>query len=511
MKVTLNNGGTAVNLYYIQSLCMTLWPGVRFSNKAANESLEPSIKVDITAEEGGVIRARATITDGKALVSIERSVAFDPAEARTPERAAKMAAGAALLAAGMHFTGYTPSWGILTGVRPAKVAADYLRASFSPAKTRSVLRNEYFVYPKKAALATEIAALDMKLARGFYDGFCSFYVSIPFCPSRCAYCSFVSYASGKLLSLLPSYIDALCKEIDEKLALIRSLGLRVATVYIGGGTPTVLSEEQLKRVLSHIERGLDVSLLSEYTLEAGRPDTITSEKLRIAKRMGVTRVSVNTQTINDDVLRAIGRSHTSRDFYRAYEIAVNSGIDCINTDLIAGLPGEDFISFSKSLDKVIDMHPENLTVHTFCVKKSSEFLRHGEQVYARIHKDARKSVDYSQIKTKQSGYKPYYIYKQKNTVGNYENVGFTLDGYEGFYNVFMMEEIHTIFAAGAGAVTKLVSRRGSDFGTQDVYIERIFNPKYPYEYLKEKDEASAARLRAEKNAKAEAFYARYWR
>ena len=252
MKVTLNNGGTAVNLYYIQSLCMTLWPGVRFSNKAANESLEPSIKVDITAEEGGVIRARATITDGKALVSIERSVAFDPAEARTPERAAKMAAGAALLAAGIALQDIRRLGAYLQACARLKLPLIICVQVFRPL-TRSVLRNEYFVYPKKAALVTEIAALDMKLARGFYDGLRVLYFNTVLPVTLCLLLVCI-ICIRKLLSLLPSYIDALCKEIDEKLALIRSLGLRVATVYIGGALPPCSVRSSLSAFISYRAR-----------------------------------------------------------------------------------------------------------------------------------------------------------------------------------------------------------------------------------------------------------------
>jgi oxygen-independent coproporphyrinogen-3 oxidase len=222
--------------------------------------------------------------------------------------------------------------------------------------------------------------------------------------------------------------------------------------------------------------------LLEFTLEAGRPDTITKEKLDVAKELGVTRISVNPQTLNDDILREIGRNHTREDFFRAYRIAEESGIRDINVDLIAGLPGDDFLSFSETIDGIIKLQPTNITVHTFCVKKASDVLRNNSDIYSLTGGDAAKSVSYSQLNTKFAGYKPYYMYRQKNTVGNLENVGFSIEGHEGIYNVLMMEEVQTIFAVGAGAVSKFVDYKG--YGAKDTLIKRLFNPKYPYEYLK---------------------------
>ncbi|MBO5879239.1 MAG: radical SAM protein, partial [Clostridia bacterium] len=224
-------------------------------------------------------------------------------------------------------------------------------------------------------------------------------------------------------------------------------------------------------------------------------DTITKEKLAIAKKHGVSRISVNPQTLNDDLLAEIGRKHTVEQFYNAYELARESGIKDINVDLIAGLPGDDFKNFSETMDKIIELAPTNITVHTFCVKKAADVLRKNSDIYSVTGHDAQKCVSYSQLKAKFAGYKPYYMYRQKNTVGNLENVGFSLDGHEGLYNVFMMEEAQTIFAAGAGAVTKLVSYK--KIGDADSKIERIFNPKYPYEYLR-KDDSQAKKSFTEK-------------
>ena len=347
-------------------------------------------------------------------------------------------------------------------------------------KTKKILRDEYFLNPQKAALAVAVASNERKIIKKVGKQTCSLYISIPFCPSRCAYCSFVSYTTPRLLSMIDDYIDVMLRELDRTLDVIGRLGLTVTTVYIGGGTPTTLSSKQLERLLKHVSQLIDVSTLDEYTLEAGRPDTITADKLATAKMFGVTRISVNPQTLNDDILRDIGRAHTVDDFHKAYKIAKESGIRDINVDLIAGLPGDDFKNFSSTLDEIISLAPSNITVHTFCVKKAADVLRENSKVYSIRGGDTAKCVSYAQLNTKFAGYKPYYMYRQKNTVGNLENVGFALDGRESLYNIYMMEEVQTIFAVGAGAVTKLVDY---DPANAQSRIKRIFNPKYPYEYL----------------------------
>ena len=290
--------------------------------------------------------------------------------------------------------------------------------------------------------------------------------------------------------MIDEYLDAMLLDLDSTLRTIKKLGLRLTTIYIGGGTPTTLNPEQLERLMSKIEEHIDTAELLEFTLEAGRPDTITKEKLEVAKKHGVSRVSVNPQTLNDDILREIGRHHSVEDFYKAYAIAKDVGFRDINVDLIAGLPGDDFKNFSETVDKIIDLQPTNITVHTFCVKKASDALRKNSDVYSLSGGDAAKCVSYSQLKTKFAGYKPYYMYRQKNTVGNLENVGFSIDGHEGLYNIYMMEEIQTIFAVGAGAVTKLVKHKPSKDKDTETIIKRFFKPKYPYEYLRDATDTS---------------------
>lgn len=469
-----------INRYYVQTLCMVFFPGATFGENEVGGEGVPEVSVNVYSESENTAVAYASIKlndrvcDSTAAVSREEPVTIATHEA--------IAVGRALFSAGKDLLGHIPPWGILTGVRPAKIAGSLIRGGNGITKSKRILRDEYFLNPQKAALAVSVASLEMKILKKTPKNLCSLYVSIPFCPSRCSYCSFVSYTTPRLLSLIDPYIDAICSDLDDTFSVIEKLGLRLSTVYIGGGTPTTLSAKQLEILLKKIATRIDTSLLSEFTLEAGRPDTITKEKLDIAKKYGVTRISVNPQTLNDDILREIGRKHTTEDFYRAYKIAKESGIRDINVDLIAGLPGDDFRNFSETMDKIIELDPTNITVHTFCVKKASDALKNNANIYSAAGGDAVKSVSYAQLKAKFAGYKPYYMYRQKNTVGNLENVGFAKEGHEGLYNIYMMEETQTIFAVGAGAVTKLVSEEESG---KTKRIVRIFSPKYPYEYLRE--------------------------
>lgn len=501
-----------VNRYYVQTLCMIFYPGAGFSGNDAEDGT-PCLNLELRATDHGY-EATATAIRAERTLTETRSCDFN--EIRSAERTKKIAVGAAVVAVLGAMESYKPSWGILTGVRPSKVATEYLNMGFSKAKVKKILTSEYLVIPKKAALATEVAVCEKKIIGTPDEKDCSVYISIPFCPSRCSYCSFVSYSSKRLLSLIPDYLERLICDVKANFALIRRLGLHVKSVYIGGGTPTILDEKQLYTLLETIGRETDVSALEEFTLEAGRPDTITAEKLRIAYEHGVTRISVNPQSLCEKVLERIGRHHTAEDFLRAYDIAAHSGIKYINTDLIVGLPEDNFKTFSSTFDQIVALDPANITVHTFCVKKSAELLRNGCDVFSMRGGDAGKCVDYVQIKAAQAGYMPYYMYRQKKTVGNFENVGFAKDGAEGIYNIHMMEETHSILAVGAGAVTKLVNHQAKSghananetAATEDGEntrrenkIIRLFNQKYPYEYLSENKSGEIL-------AKIEAFYCR---
>ena len=463
-----------LNPYYIQTIAMAFFPGEKF---AEEESPRLTARVTLSDRDGGSASS-VTLTDAGGGSAFGED--FEAWHKDGEDRTRKLSAGRAFFKAAVSLTGYSPPWGIMTGVRPSKLATEFLSSGLDEEKSVNELIDSYLVTPEKARLAVEVAKTEKKLVKPGDDGKCSVYIAIPFCPTRCDYCSFVSYTSPKLLSLIPEYLKRLSDDIAFTERLIRSLGLKVSTVYIGGGTPTVLDPGSLDFLLGTLEGLSDDA--DEFTLEAGRPDTITAEKMKIAVSHGVGRVSVNPQTLNDTVLSSIGRRHTVSDFFEAYGTARDAGINTVNVDLIAGLPGDDLDSFEKTCRRITELRPENLTVHTFTVKKSAKFKEQG--AYDREGRTAEGSVSAAVTAASAAGYVPYYMYRQKNTVGNLENVGYSLPGSECMYNVYMMEEIHSVFACGASAVTKLVSLERED-GFRD--IKRIFESKYPYEYLKESE------------------------
>jgi len=479
--------------YYVQTLLMIFFPGVKFPDNEEETEETLVAELELKQREDGV-SAHVLLKQGNRSENAEAFVSREGFYS-DEERLSKLAAGEAFMKAGVAFTGFTPPWGILTGVRPAKVASELLEKGVSPEECAEIIRRQYFVDPVKAKLATDVALTESKLITPEKRRECSVYIGIPFCSTRCAYCSFVSYTSPGLLKLIPQYLDRLMIDVDGIFGLIGELGMKVSSVYIGGGTPTILTADQLGRLLSKVNE--HVTDPEEFTLEAGRPDTITEEKLRVAAAYGVDRISVNPQTLNDEVLEKIGRAHNTEMFFSAYEMAQKSGIRHINVDLIAGLPYDTVASFRHTVDTVIGLCPSNITVHTFSVKKSSVFRTEGK--YDPQSLQAAESVAYSQTALGEAGYLPYYMYRQKNTVGNLENVGYAKAGCEGLYNIYMMEEVQSIFAAGASSVSKLVSLPD---GEGNVRIERLFQPKYPYEYL---GEDGADRLEALSKA-ARAFF-----
>ena len=486
-----------VDPFYVQTLCMIFFPGAKFSEEEPEDGSVPLVEVSVVEKDEGVFSDARFIVNGQNA----KAENYTPYRIETPkQRTVKISCGAAVIEAGKMIFGQVSEWGMLTGVRPSKLAAEVLLRSDSKEAAETFLQNEYYLTANKSYLVTEVASREMEILKRTNGRHCSLYVSIPFCPSKCTYCSFTSLASPRLFSLIPTYLEALCEDIDATFATIRRLELTVDSVYIGGGTPTILTAEQLERLLRAITAHVNPETLMEFTLEGGRPDTITAEKLAIARQYGVDRLSVNPQTLNDEILKTIGRHHTVEEFLSAYETAKQSGIPHINTDLIAGLPGESAESFRASVDAVLALSPDNITVHTFCVKRAADILRADSNIYNQEADTARASVTYSQNAILSAGYVPYYMYRQKNTVGNFENVGFAKPGTEGVYNVFMMQEAHTIFGVGAGAVTKLVCRRPD----ASVYVERLFYPEYPYEYLAEKEQGSTRR--AEMENKITEFY-----
>ena len=488
----------SIKPYYAQTLAMIFFPGAKFP--AGEEETPETVVIDVSLTEDDTgVSSEVCIRQGDRAERGSAYLRWDCAFGDR-DRVRKMAAGDAFLGAGRAFTGIVPPWGTLTGVRPAKVASELLDAGMTPEEAASAIARDYRTSPAKARLAVDVSLAERAIITPQSRGECSVYIGIPFCPTRCAYCSFVSYATPGLLKLIPDYLDALEKDVDGVFSVIGRLGMRASTVYIGGGTPTILSAEQLRRLLERIRVHLPDP--DEFTLEAGRPDTITAEKMRAAADTGVTRVSVNPQSLDPEVLRQIGRAHTPEMFYEAYAAARDGRIRDINVDLIAGLPSDTPASFRRTLTEVISLSPENVTVHTFSVKRSSVFKAEGR--FDPSSAAAAESVDASGELLTDAGYRPYYMYRQKNTVGNLENVGWAKPGHEGLYNIYMMEEVHSIFSAGAAAVTKLVSLPKKD---GSVRIERIFQPKYPYEYLRGAKEKTAEERTDALTRAAESFFA----
>ena len=370
-------------------------------------------------------------------------------------------------------TGFIPKWGIQTGVRPTKLLRN-LTAKYGYDYAKDYLQNKLLISDEKFKMAEDIVAKQNDLLRKVKPNSFSLYISIPFCASRCSYCSFISHDIDKSKKLIPDYVEHLLKEIEYTGKIAKEKGMILQSVYFGGGTPTVLEADQLSLLIDAVHENFDTSDLLEFTVEAGRPDTITKEKLLAIRQGGAGRISINPQTLNDEVLRIIKRKHTVKQFFDAYELAQSVGFNNINTDLIAGLPGDTYESFCDTIDRIVDLSPTNVTVHCLSVKRSSTLVYNGKAKYNPKGKIVSDMLGYSHEVLSSGGYNPYYMYRQSKMAGNNENVGWAKEGFESYYNIFIMEETQTILALGAGASTKLVD------GNR---IERVFNYKYPYEYI----------------------------
>lgn len=407
------------------------------------------------------------------------------------ERQRRHAIGAAFFLAYQYLTGGQPPWGMLTGVRPDKLVTEALAEGKSLAAARQMMERIYFVTPRRAALALETGTAAVCALGDLGPRDIALYIGIPFCPTRCAYCSFVSQSVEKSLAQVEPYLDALTAEIRSAGEMVRQKNLRIRAVYVGGGTPTTLSAKQLHRLFTELETAFPLGMGLEITVEAGRPDTITAEKLGILKDHGTTRVSVNPQTMEAHVLEAIGRRHSPGDIEQAMELVAQAGFEHVNMDLIAGLPEDTPEGFRRSLDACIRFAPDNLTVHTLALKKGSRLLLEGSSIPG--PEAVTEMLDYAEPTLRAAGYVPYYLYRQKYMSGSFENIGWTRPAAACLYNIYIMSELCSILSLGAGGSTKFVdpSRR---------HIQRFFNPKFPEEYAKRPE-----KLRANQDSFA-AFY-----
>ncbi len=371
-----------------------------------------------------------------------------------------------------------PPWGALAGVRPTKLTTRHLLEGGTKISADRLLRDVYFVTPERRALCVDASLATVKAMQLLRPEDVSVYVGIPFCPTRCTYCSFVSQAIERCGGLLEEYLSCLLREIHHVAGLLRREGRVIRTLYIGGGTPTTLHAAQLARLMAAMRESFDLRQLLEYTVEAGRPDTLDEEKLAVLREFGCDRISINPQSMDETVLQAIGRCHSSADTLRAYRQARAADFTNINMDLIAGLPADTLGGFIQSLTQILALDPENITVHTLALKKGATLFQErsdlpSAEVVGRMLREAT-------LLLRQAGYIPYYLYRQKYMSGSFENVGWTKPGHEGLYNIYMMEELHSIISLGGGGMTKIMLPDGR--------LERQHNPKAPQQYISRIDD-----------------------
>lgn len=458
-------------LFAVEQMMFTLFPGEKPEYPDGNVELLENTAV-VTVEYGPDLVTAHTLLRRNGDHTGQRTAPYsgDTLERR---RALQHTVRLAFYDAAVSCLGSEPPWGALTGVRPVKLPTRDLRNGMTRAQVGAHLRDYFRVTPRRAELALDCAQASLHARARLAENEISLYVGIPFCPTRCAYCSFIAADVKGAAKLVEPYLDALCHEIEAAGAMLHSVGRFVKTLYIGGGTPTTLTATQLERLMQTIHTAIDLSHCVEYTVEAGRPDTITAEKLAVIRKNGGNRVSVNPQTMRDEVLKAMGRAHNAQAIRDAWELVKQSEIPITNMDLIAGLPLDDLAGFQASLDEVIAMNPANITVHTLALKKSAALyqtrpvLPSGDEVAAML--------DYAWDRLEQNGYVPYYLYRQKYMSGSFENVGWCKPGTENLYNICMMEELHSVLSLGAGGITKLTDGNGQ--------LTRLNNPKYPNEYL----------------------------
>ncbi|MGN1016443.1 MAG: coproporphyrinogen dehydrogenase HemZ [Faecousia sp.] len=444
--------------YAVEQLMLSLFPE---DSQAQAESVLHRSSVYLTAS------ARVTL-DGKT-ARASRRLRSD----RETVRLRRQVLQQSLYLAAIQLLPELPPWGALAGVRPTKITTRHLLEGGTPASADRLLRETYYVTPDRRRLSVDCSESTVAAAGLLSPEDISLYVGIPFCPTRCSYCSFVSRTVGKKTELLEPYLQALLEEIRFTGKLLAFSGRKVRTLYIGGGTPTTLTSDQLARLMDALRDAFDLSRCLEFTVEGGRPDTLDEEKLQTIRRHGADRMSINPQTMEDEVLRACGRPHRGEDVLRAYAQAEQCGYKAINMDLIAGLPQDSPKGFRRSLDAVAALNPANITVHTLALKKGADLFEKRAQLPT--PEEVTEMVSYASQTLRALGYKPYYLYRQKYMSGSFENVGWSRDNLDCLYNIYMMEELHTILSLGGGGMNKVNLPNGR--------LQRFHNPKFPEQYI----------------------------
>ena len=474
--------------YAVEQMMMTLFPGQRPDypgDEPAGDSPAALVSYEETGEtltasatlwwEGGCCHGQRTADAAELVGGLE--------DDRVRQRIIRLA----FYDAGVAALGHEPPWGALTGVRPVKLPTRLISAGGTEEEAREMLRTLYRVNEGRTELAMDCTRAALAVKDGLRPHQLSLYVGIPFCPTRCAYCSFISADVKGALAIVEPYVSALCAEIETAGQELRSRNLTIKTAYMGGGTPTTLSAEQMDRVLTAMEEHLPMEDCVEFTVEAGRPDTITAAKLRVLKSHRIHRISINPQTMEDHVLRLMGRAHTAAMIEDAMALARVEYGGMVNMDLIAGLPGDSPEGFGRTLDKVLAMAPANITVHTLALKKGARLMEERGQLCS--VEEVTAMLDIAERRLREAGYVPYYLYRQKYMSGSFENVGWCLPGTECAYNIIMMEELQSVLSLGAGGITKLVDPSTGK-------IERLNNPKYPKEYLDNGEKIAADKAKA---------------
>lgn len=453
---------------------------IEYVNQIPAQSRDIFIVSQVIEKDGSTsICSQANINGKEHEVTIERYIPEDSQVKK--KKILKRYVKLGVLKVLSDLSGKTIAWGILTGVRPTKVSQELITRRLDDDEIISVLESEYGVQKSKAVIMTQVARNEKAILESNNKNKISLYIGIPFCPDRCLYCSFTSNPVKKYSKTVESFIEALEKEIVSVERIIKRNSWEVETIYVGGGTPTSLEHEHLEELLKCIDRSYNMRSMKEITVEAGRPDTLDNKKLVVLKKHGVNRISINPQTMNEATLKLIGRNHSTADIVKAYKSARDEGFDNINMDIIVGLPGEDISMFAETIDKISEMGPESVTVHTLAVKKGSRLIEAKGDYNLPHEKEIETMIDMSRVKLAEAGMIPYYLYRQKNMVGHEENIGYSLPGKECIYNVKMIEEIQNIIALGPGAVS-----RKMDFETGG--IEKIFNDKSVEGYIARIDE-----------------------
>ena len=446
------------DLYAVEQLQLALFP----------ESTEGVAVSKLSRSKTWLTASTKITVDGHTATATRRIKATDET-VRTRRRALQQS----YYLAAKQLLPVTPPWGALAGVRPTKITTKHLLEGGTAKSADKLLSEVYYVTEPRRKLAIDCSLSTAHAASLLEEKDVSLYVGIPFCPTRCAYCSFVSRTVGKRTELIEPYLQALLREIQVTGELLAKSGRKVRTIYIGGGTPTTLTNSQMEMLMNAIRESFDLSRLIEFTVEGGRPDTLNEEKLALIARCGADRMSINPQTMIDSVLRASARPHTASDVLRAYGEAEKAGFKAINMDLIAGLPGDTPEGFRHSLDTVASLLPANITVHTLALKKDADLFQRRENLPTAA--EVTEMVAYAEEKLRALGYQPYYLYRQKYMSGSFENVGWSRDGLDCLYNIYMMEEVHSIVSMGGGSISKVNLPEGR--------LVRFPNPKFPEQYI----------------------------